>query len=1039
MILFFIIKVIKERDNAISKINDQLLKIWKLKFSSNRELNIKKGIAEKKYYLNTSLEEFKINKVFISSFLKGIWAHPEAIYNIILNSQEEEVKKDLAPFIVNNCYCNYLSGNYLENNILYIITLMLKDEINKLDNIKQVETFLENSKCGYLLEELQKIPDIQIYLKNVIFKTVEKIERSCSFREMKFNVLEKQKELIKLKEAEEKKYGIKTEKSTTEFYNNLIINKIIDQDVNKSIEDIVKKLNEKNNLFAQKYVVDITIKDLEEKAEKAKKENKKNLFVYYNKLGNDIKISKNEKLYSNEKLMKKIYDADLSSHILTIYQNDCLKIISFIEKLLEDLTNNILLMPNSIKYICKIISILIKKKFPNITKIEENAFISRFFFGKLLAPIISFPSFNALISNFVISRNTLKNIQILNIILKKFFAGKLFINNNNEFDYTFFNWLFLDKMDNILSFYKKVMNVNLPNFIEKFLNDKLPKDYLYEYFNENKGQIYANISIYFSIDNLYKLVKGLENSDFLKLNNPIILKFKKSFEKLNTKEVVNTIKSIDLKILNSLKENLKIKEINEIENIYIFNSQSIEEKYQHLFVINNKNSSFFMDLKKDENLKALDDKQKNIIKVKNYLYSCLGNYRLLNRSDFSVGTTSSTIKMLNEIKTYMILPNFLLNNSSIPSVWYINSILHYLNKIPDEYKEKDYKKLFREFIQNLNDSINYLDFEKLILFRNKLKFLDKMKYYYENIKQLALNISINEKIRDIVEELYIPVDVIFKYEEDEKKFEIAKSNIKEKIFEDNIIIEDFKKNLMSFKNIEAFTKYFPDVAKYQLLQEINPINIIKELSINYKLNNYFEIIKEKILKNDIIEKNKYESLYKEKIKDYIMNKIYEKIYPPEPDELDIKIYRKSMHLSWVKPNLVLDEKKNYIIDILLPEIINEFQKINISKTPLKKLNCFKKIMDYTISLIKFNEGENIKPGQEEITPALHYIFIKAHPFRMFTDIDFIKLFWENKGEDEHCITNIESIYSFILNSNNQTFNLTQEEYNKRCTDATNNI
>ena len=51
--------------------------------------------------------------------------------------------------------------------------------------------------------------------------------------------------------------------------------------------------------------------------------------------------------------------------------------------------------------------------------------------------------------------------------------------------------------------------------------------------------------------------------------------------------------------------------------------------------------------------------------------------------------------MLEEIKTYMTLPNFILNNNTIPSTWYINSILDYLNKIPEDYKENDYKKLFK--------------------------------------------------------------------------------------------------------------------------------------------------------------------------------------------------------------------------------------------------------------------------------------------------------------------------------------------------------
>ena len=149
--------------------------------------------------------------------------------------------------------------------------------------------------------------------------------------------------------------------------------------------------------------------------------------------------------------------------------------------------------------------------------------------------------------------------------------------------------------------------------------------------------------------------------------------------------------------------------------------------------------------------------------------------------------------MLNEIKIYMSLPNFILNNNTIPSIWYINSLLDYLNKIPEDYKDKDFKKLFRELTENLNDSIFNLDFEKLILFSNKLKFLDKIYNYYEEIPKLKKLIVINEKIKNIVENMFIPVDISFKYEENEKKFELIKSNIKEKVFEDKIIMKIQKK------------------------------------------------------------------------------------------------------------------------------------------------------------------------------------------------------------------------------------------------------
>ena len=999
--------------------------------------------------MNKSLDELKINKVFITHFLKGLWNYPEIIYQILINSTDEDIKTNLAPFIVNDFYCNYLSGNYMENNLLYVITLMLKDEIDKLEKIEQLDTFLENTKCGFILEQLQKMPDIQIYFKKIIFKMIENIEKNGASREISLDVSEREKEFKKKKEIEYKK-GNKNSKSLNEIFSKLVNRNVIDQSINYSRDENNKKSKDRKTIFAKKYIPDIIAQDFEKLSENAKNKGKQNLVEYYNKFLNDIKNNNNQDLYSNKTLMKNLFNTEYSTFLLTYYQNDFLDIISFINLLLEDLFTNTLLMPISIKYICKIIFILINNKFKDISQIEINAFLSKFILGKLLIPIISEPDSKALISDFVISENTIKNIKIITDVISKLFSGKLYLNNSTEGNYTPFNLYFFEKIEDILQFFEKIVSVNLPNFIYEFINEDSNK-FSYKYFSENQEEIYANISICFSIKNLFNLIKGLEKAQniFTNIKDSEINKLMKAFKKLNDSDVQKEIKEIDKEILNKNKENVnkkkkeKQKHLNnqkqiELENYYIFISQEIEDKYKTLFLINNKIANFYIDIQNIEKKNnTLEEKQKNLIKVKNYLCNTLGNYRLLNKSDFSIEAISNTIQILNEIKVYMTLPNFIVNNNTIPSIWYINSILDYLKKIPQEYIDNDFQKLFSELTKDLNESINILDFEKLILFRNKIKFIYKMNNYYENIKNLMNTININLEIKDIVEKQFIPIDINFYYGEvEENIFEIKKSNTKQKQFEDKIIYEDPKKRITSFRTIEAFTRHFPNLAKYQLLQGVNPIEIIKELKINEKINIYFDIIKENITKiTKIMDVKKYEELYKNNIKDYIMNKIYEKIYPPEPHENDTEIYQKAMKLSWVEPNLIVG--KDYIYDNILPDILNEFDKISEAKSPYKKLNCVQKIIQYITNLIQFNERIDKEVGADDINPVLNYIFIKAHPFRIYTDVDFIKTFLDESGDMNCNLTNIEAMYNLILNSKAENFNLTPEEYQKRCIEAAN--
>ena len=943
------------------------------------------------------------------------------MYNIIKNTDKHIIKSDLAPFIVNNFFCNYLSGNYMENNLLYLITMILKDEIDKLDSINSLDIFLINTNCGCLLEELRKMPDVQIFFKKIIFQTIEEMERNASFREINFNIFEILNELKKL----EKTKGEEGQ-NLNKIYQNFINGKIFDPGLNLSKDQIFEQ---NDDIFMQKYIAELRKNEFEQKAEQYKKENKKDLYEYFNKFANDIELSNKNDLFSNTILINNMLDKKFYLYLFSYYKNNFMFIIFYINQLIDNIKNNISLLPNSIKHICKIISILIRNKFKNITKFEENAFISKFIIEILLLPIMSFPGNYALISELIISGNTIKNIEVMNNILKKLFSGKLFQNNKDEGNYTPFNWLFLEKIESIFYIFEKVININLPSFIEKYINEELPKDYNYDFFNENKNIICANLSICFTIENLNNLLNGLKSCEiFQEPNNEKAKKLKRAYSKLINKSVADNIIEVDNQLKNTTKKDEKDRKI--IKNYYLFNDLAIEDKYKVLFSINNQIANFYINKRKLKEYNNLNEKEKNVIKIKNYLSSSLGNFKLLNKTDFNISSTSDIIKMLNEIKTYMTLPNFILDNNTIPSKWYITSLLDYLNKIPDEYIENNYKKLFSELTQNINESINVLDFEILILFRNKLKFLHKCFDYYENVLKLKNSITINDNIKLIAEQAFIPVDLYFKYDKNEKKFELKRSNLKDKAFEDKIMHEDSKKRFKSLKTIEAFTRYFPHLTKYEINKGKDPLEIIKELSISVQINSYFSIIKERITKVDLFKLDKYDSLYSDKIKDYIMNKIYSKLYPSKESEKDKNVYDKCKRLSWVEPNMIVN--KDYIFDNMLPEILNEFDQINIAKTPYQKLNNIKNIMKYIDNLIKFNEGIDKEIGAEDITPVLNYVFIKAQPKNICTDIEFTKLFSENYGKYENCLVNFESMCIVIINTTSENFMLSSEEYEKKC-------
>ena len=168
-----------------------------------------------------------------------------------------------------------------------------------------------------------------------------------------------------------------------------------------------------------------------------------------------------------------------------------------------------------------------------------------------------------------------------------------------------------------------------------------------------------------------------------------------------------------------------------------------------------------------------------------------------------------------------------------------------------------------------------------------------------------------------------------------------------------------------------------------------------------------------------------------------MDKIYDKIYPPEPHEKDNEIFKKTIRLSWVEPNLFVS--KDYIYDNLLPDILNEFKRINNVKSPFKKLKCIKKIMNYIDYLIRFNERIDKEVGADDISPVLNYVFIKAQPLNIYTDLEFIELFLEDNGVNDNDLNNFQSMCMLILNTQAKDFNLSVEEYKKKCDNAVNEV
>ena len=998
------------------------------------------GKDDRKYELVEEQSEFLRDlNTYLPKLMYYLWEQPKIVASVIKNCDINDLKEHLAPLIANNFYENILSSYYIEDNLMYVLTLLLEDEINNLTNIEQEDIFLNESNCGCLLEELRRKNDIQAFFKKIIYNDIENLEVNYSSWRINFNIskLTDDYKRQSIKELKLKKASSK---------------QIINNPGNPILEDTnpmrnKKKLTLETEMFNRKYIPPLNKNALEKIIEENK--NNKKLYDYcYSKL-NDCYL--NENMFSNRKLMENLYNCDYSQELLLKYQSHFIIAISFINSIIEKILDNFHLLPYSVKCLCKIISILITKKFPTINETEKNSFIAKFFFGKLLVPILRDPEIEAFISNCIISENTKNNLSIICNIFNKFVSGHFYREDTESSDYTTFNWYFIEKMDKLFNIFDQITKVKLPSFIEKLVNKELPENYEYDYFKENPDEDLNHVSMCFNFDQINVLLNTMTKFKDKIFTTPKSIGLKKTVEKLMSSNNQLLIKRIlDLEKTEKRDKKLQDKppkskknENKEQEKVklhyFLITKLLTNEKYKELFNIEQKTASFSIEelktIKSDEELI-----QNNIIKVKNFLCSLLYNYNRLIKTDFDEGTTENTESILKELNKFMKSSNFVVDKS-IPSEWYVKSLLEYLQKIPEDLTKNDCEKLYNEIEKEVNQSIKDLDIVALSVIIGKLKFAKRGKNYYEECKNLLVDIKLNQETKKIIETEFIPVEIKFNYDEDseEGKLDIITSNFKEKDKSHYDKIKEFEKKNKNSKlciTIDDFTKKFPNIVKYQEMQDQDIFEIQQKLEFSEKINNYLNIVKTTLEKKGIEELDSIN----EKIYDYVMSKLYDKIYPIEPYEEDNKIFQQSVRLSWTEPKHFIKSKRQLVFGSFLTDVFSYFNLIDSEKSPRKKLLNMSEIFNSIGFLLKFN-GAGSDAGVDDQMPILNYAFIKSQPLRMFSNAKYMELYIgdkKNKFEGSQ-LTQLLGICDFIAKIKySQLIDVTNEEYINKCNEATNN-
>ena len=182
---------IKTGNEAKKRINEECIEIYKKKMevlNILQKINIERpsiNNPDKKSNTNllSELKEYTLvedNKeylltlnIYIPKLLNYIWDNPKLVANLLLNADKEDTKKYLAPLICNNFYENILSSNYIEDPLLYVIYILLDNEINNIKDIQNLDSFLNETPCSYLLAQLIEKKDVKDFFKIILENILE--------------------------------------------------------------------------------------------------------------------------------------------------------------------------------------------------------------------------------------------------------------------------------------------------------------------------------------------------------------------------------------------------------------------------------------------------------------------------------------------------------------------------------------------------------------------------------------------------------------------------------------------------------------------------------------------------------------------------------------------------------------------------------------------------------------------------------------------------------------------------------------------------
>jgi len=1107
--------ILKQQDDDFENLKDLFTKYYETKIKSRQQFEIIKNLEKN---IKTENKEYKIEKdidrVLLDAsdpirnlmfILRNNYDYITKLVSLIDETDEQEKIDSLVELFCNQFYENILIPNPEQEELLILIYKLLEEEITPMNSASIDEFLNETSFIGKFISSFMNKRELKVFLTMLLNPLILSIENSgIECMDLSLNNIIKDINKNKLNDIEQgKEYSEITleslidriPKTTIHFKDYYVLENEQEEEEKADRSGVNLEGNDRNSnrdsitsgsSYTSRYnsIDNIDI-------EKCNQEYKQKLDmdkIYEKVFTSDIteemrefylyqleQISDDPNLFTNDGLnliLNDSYFKENKSLILYKYINNFLFIKEKIDILIQSLIDKISTIPYIVRCICKVISLLMYKKFPLLPKYLRNSFIGKFLFDKCIFPVLSFENKNIMNSR-VFSSKTKKCLNIIVSVLSN--ANKCCLYpTTTDTEKTIFNYYLIEIIPILNNFYEKVIDIELPNTLEDLVSKvklkieqnidnkifnfrrknekrkfetvkkdsikkrdsiKIGNEILFDYFKKNNEEIIHLESICFSLSDVLYILSLIQRKEELFIGLPKYSFFKKTYERIGYD---------DYKLTEIIKKNKTIK------HFFIVFKDEKNSQLEELLRNTKKNVSTFISGNQDSDLisKRIKFCIKTILKGLNLLNN--KDYSYLNRAISSDKFFFSIKKTLNDLSEYSE------DHDSIPLKWYGQYINNYKKGLDENYKKEDFHKLYEEIFNEEKDILNELkSFISTIITRYGMnlrcaeKLLDKAKFDLHDIEEAKKFVKIEKFIETEKIEVCIRIKGDKEKEEkpmimviEEKNCSIHQKNpanendIKNKNPAHAIYIKDFinkfSDNPWGSDKLNSLKK-----PKEFVIEDIK--NGGKKYGTYETMKMYMDIIKKRIREPIINEGLFDESLnvneITKEIEDHILRQIYKDVFPKKiVGGEDDKFFYRTKYLDWVTPEL-LEIKKIYYNQ--LGFAISCIRKLDEARSLLDKLSLISNAHNSINNTIKFSSGKNEDVGLDEMTPIFQYIILKAHPKRMISNINYMKCFLGDNSTDFWALflSQIEAAIEYINSIDHIKLNISKEEFDRKYNEA----